>query len=942
MATLFPQLVTDVAAVETKHRLIATHAETPRHAEAKAGERGLSFVEAQKPIRIVRHGGSYGKGGREGEKHVTHDKCGSTHKVVSSSDKWTTCPEACPFYAQNRNDDDFCTFACVEEPQCAQMNPHTPIGDKRLGVCRSCVVEGCAECDTTVTVDRCAKCQWAYYLKSDGKCYFRFYHDALLYLGYALAAIVVAVLIWLIDMGVRPIYNQAGFDHALELREAAKLRQDKNESGKRELWPLTTNLFKKQVAGPGMMLHFNFQVALIGWAVFVAIVWMCLATFIDEALWVLGTRAFGTPRMNCILVAWGYETQQRLMWTKVLFLWIVYLGSFAGCIVYGIFQLRSFQATDYAHKTMKDYVLMITGLPSMEYSRRVEDELKDAIERATDLEEKQVIGVSVAWDYGEQETEIDDYAKHVLDLSLGEEVENPHDVKDDMNAVRKALIGVEASIFGADGDQKEETEAKDDTDVEEEVVPADPQSKMDEVLQNLKTSQRAFVVFDTEESRDKAAAKGSFEFGGESNITMEPILAEPGTVQWQNFGRDSFQMQVTKLICGFGAIALACGVWALVFYAPYAYYVMTFNYENGREPGFIVGFAFSMIVCIGNVIMYDVCGRISDWVGFRFRDQREACYMILYTIACMFNVMLDFVTTYFTAEKVMEGLGFRTYFGVPLQDVPTFTAKFETYGMQRSLAENTYSYAFPSSYLIPFLIEPIATITIPLYLGRWIVKSHKGMSKEDAEDWLAMAPMDMGRYADLLLNAILGILIFYFPGGYTWQLFLFMALSHVYIYLFDHIKVLRYIPTCTYASFEIEWCGQAMFAPIIGVMASCLAFKANCERGYHCTTGIPLIATCCMAWLVHVIIHMTVLCLVVPRFGLPPPEEDPEKDKTYQQVAEATPSTWFSTNKVHCLRSKLKYGHLPPCSYMRVGHEKFMKANKDIGCFYEEKADCEG
>merc|ERR1740123_2152845 len=191
---------------------------------------------------------------------------------------------------------------------------------------------------------------------------------------------------------------------------------------------------------------------------------------------------------------------------------------------------------------------------------------------------------------------------------------------------------------------------------------------------------------------------------------------------------------------------------------------MTFNYENGRQPGFVVGFAFSMIVVVGNVIM------------------REACYMILYTIACMFNVALDFVTTYATAEKVMEGLGFRTYFGVALQDVPTFTAKFETYGMQRLLAENTYGYAFPSTYLIPFLIEPFATVVFPLLLGRWIVKGNVGLQGRDAEEWLALTPMDMGRYADLLLNIILGILIFYFPGGYTWQLFLGMAGSHAYIY----------------------------------------------------------------------------------------------------------------------------------------------------------------
>merc|ERR1740129_1532625 len=99
------------------------------------------------------------------------------------------------------------------------------------------------------------------------------------------------------------------------------------------------------------------------WAVFVAAAWSGFCQFVDADLWRLGTRAFGTPRMNCILVAWGYETQQRLMWTKVLFLWIVYIFSFLGAIAYGIYQLREFQEFDYAHKTMKDYVVMVTGLP---------------------------------------------------------------------------------------------------------------------------------------------------------------------------------------------------------------------------------------------------------------------------------------------------------------------------------------------------------------------------------------------------------------------------------------------------------------------------------------------------------------------------------------------------------------------------------------------------
>jgi len=383
---------------------------------------------------------------------------------------------------------------------------------------------------------------------------------------------------------------------------------------------------------------------------------------------------------------------------------------------------------------------------------------------------------------------------------------------------------------------------------------------------------------------------------------------------------------------------IACATWGIVFYGPYAYYVLTFNYENGRQPGFAVGMTFTMIVVVGNVIMYEVCARISDNVGFRFYDHREACYMILYTIACMFNVALDFVTTYRTAEGVMEGLGFRTYFGVPLEDVEGFTAKFETYGMQRSLAENTYTYAFPSTFLIPFLIEPLPAVFLPLIMGRLIVKSHPSIQGQDAEDWLAMVPMDMGRYADLLLNGILGILIFYFPGGYTWQLFLGMAGSHIYIYIFDHLRILRAIPACMYASYDVEWWAQAMMAPILGVVAACTVFKGNCEPGYHCTTGAPLILLCCLGWLVSTVFHMLCLIYVIPKFGKAPPEEEPEHlaNMTFEDKATVAPCTWFSANPVHCLRSQHFHKHNPPCTFWVLGKERFIKANKAIGCFYEE------
>ena len=79
-----------------------------------------------------------------------------------------------------------------------------------------------------------------------------------------------------------------------------------------------------------------------------------------------------------------------------------------------------------------------------------------------------------------------------------------------------------------------------------------------------------------------------------------------------------------------------------------------------------------------------------------------------------------------------------------------------------------------------------------------------------AESWIAACDFDLGRYADILLNVFLGILIFFFPGGYNWTLFCGMFVSHIVIYLFDHWRVLNVIPTIKITSYQVDWREQAV------------------------------------------------------------------------------------------------------------------------------------
>jgi len=718
--------------------------------------------------------------------------------------------------------------------------------------------------------------------------------------------------------------NQNNINLGLTTRERQKLRMPKTEDGGRELWPLSTNLMKENVAGPGMMLHFQFQAVIILWALVVALIWVCFAAFIDNDLFILGTRRFGTPRNNCILVAWGFETQQELMWTKVSFLWIVYIFTFAACIFHGVRQLRLFQLMDFDNKTMKDYVALAVDLPICAGTDQVEVELRDAIKRET---EQNVVGVSIAWNYKDQ---VEDVMKEIDRRTKAQDVHGPDtspDIPEEemrLNPISKKLYDVEKYLFEEEPEEEEQSD----------------ESKAKDLLHNIETTSMAFVVFNTEEARDEAcnrtAQSHGFIFRGVS-CRLEKLNNEPATVQWEHFGHSSLKEKAGRLTIGFGAIFLAMFFWTTVFYAPYAWSVFSFNYDNGQEPGFVYGFTFSMVVVVGNAIMYEVCARVSDYVGFRFKDDREACYMVLYTIACTFNILLDMVTTYVMAWEIQKGLGFRTYDGRKLHEVDHFNERFETYAMQRSLAENTFAYAFPSTYLIPFLIEPLMTITLPLKIGVLIVRTHPNVVGRAAEEWIASVPMEMGRYADILLDVVLGILIFYFPGGYTHTLFFALAGSHLIIYAFDHWRVLRSIPSCCFATIDIDWWSQVMLIPCTAIIMSCLVFKTNSwykDQGYD-GAMVPII--CTIGFIVHCIVHYLLLVYLVPQFAIKSFDGEEPTD-TYEETNKKFPATYFSTNPVHCLRSHIIYQHKPPCGFFVSGREHLLEVNKEIGCFFSDSA----
>jgi len=868
-------------------------------------------------------------------------QCGKSFFVSSETDVNQYCPFDCPYFVQDKNDRLHCTFFCVKGEECTSYNPASPVADEISLVCRPPSVSRCREHSIDGT-DTCKECQTFFTLGPDGLCYHT-YAWAFYTLAAVLALTVIFVIYWLVDLALRfndpeSGWNDMGLLQGRHMRSRQKFHIKGEEGEKSRLYPLNTNLRQENVAGPGLSLFFNFQLMIIIWALLVALGWVALALIVDTDLFVLGTRDIGTPLENCVLVAWGHETQERLMPAKVLFLIWVYMISFVASLMHGVRQLRFYQTVDFQNKTMKDYAAFITGLPSLKGDAPVEETLKEALEKATDAPPGSIVGISICWNFGDQNNIL---MEALRDRIPSQEagfrksvVSSPRLDPPDMQPPRAWLWKLEKKLFEPAGDSDDE-DPEDSSDNQEPFQRKDEDIK--QILQNLETSEHAFVVFRTEKERgdivDKVKQNGGFDFQ-QRRLHLEVIPQEPGTVQWHNFDNATTPTKVLRLCKGFGAIFLGIVLWTVLFYAPYACSVFSFNYANGQEPGVMYSMVFTMIVVVGNVIMYGFCAQVSVFVGFHFSDDREACYMVLYTISCTFNILLDVVTTYFIAWEINKGLDFRTYDGTKLQHLEDFGSRIETYAMQRALAENVFRYAWPSTFLVPFLLEPLVTILFPLVFGEMVVRSHPRIRDHAADDWLASPPMEMGRYADIILNVALAILIFFFPGGYTHKLFFFLFISHCYIYGLDHCRVLRTIPECTFATMRIDWWSQALLAPCCGLILSSIVLKANGRGyGYHLEGG-SIVRVCILAFVTHVAVHLLLLLYLIPMFAKKEPETDPLGDYTYQKTNKVCGKSWFSANPVHCLRSELIYEHQPPCNYYWSGKEHTLKENEEIGCYF--------
>ncbi|CAJ1446037.1 unnamed protein product [Effrenium voratum] len=527
----------------------------------------------------------------------------------------------------------------------------------------------------------------------------------------------------------------------------------------------------------------------MAWAFVVLVLWVVVMSATNGSLYALGTEDPNSPRELCSVIHAGYESQRSLMWAKVAFLALAYVASFSMCIAFGIFQRRTFNRLN-VYATHADFVAMVEGLPPIKGSEKLEDMLKEEISKATSQD---VVGVSVGWDF-------DKYADRIQEVLEADVLEAAEE-----EAAAAAAAAGTAPASGASGAAAAASSAASGP-TAAAAAPASegPRPMMvgspEEIAKDLVSSPIALVVFRTESGRDAAVAeKKPIAFHG-STLQIKQVVSEPMGVNWENFSNTK-KMRRERLSAAIKMIILAGFAWSVCIYLPYAWYASSFSYSNGDKPSGLMTVSLTVIVVLGNLVMYTTCAEAAKRIGYLLKDSEDGVYMVLYTFSILFNILLDAAVAGYISYRTAVAQRARTYGGILISDLTRAQAVFESFEIQRQLGMQVYKYCWPSMFLLPFIGEAVGANWFTLHLARLVVTTFPHIKGYKAQQALKIfVPMDAGRYADVLINIAAAVLIFFLPGGHTLSLFVTLILSHSFILCFDHFRVLRCVPSFCFCS----------------------------------------------------------------------------------------------------------------------------------------------
>ncbi|CAK0815231.1 unnamed protein product, partial [Prorocentrum cordatum] len=311
------------------------------------------------------------------------------------------CPASCPYAAQDAEVP--CNFYCVAKSDCGvfpTMNGEE-VADAELKVCRKCQVDGCEKCAGDGG-DHCEVCDSGFELDSTTRqCISTGVKLHLPAVGAGvILGLVVLLLIWYVDLFLRPPDNSEILKKAMEHREQLKIR---NEDGVErpalpvwEGWWWKTSVHEDlRVGGPGFLLHMDFQLFLLAWAFLAALGWLVFG-LVEPTAFTIGLRETTTSLQLCSAVHNGRLERDALLESKTLFVGIFYVASVVAFLAFAARQQRKFVRLDDGDDSLMDYAAFCKGFPAGDKGAGIEEEYESFFKQVPG---EDLVGASVCCDH---------------------------------------------------------------------------------------------------------------------------------------------------------------------------------------------------------------------------------------------------------------------------------------------------------------------------------------------------------------------------------------------------------------------------------------------------------------------------------------------------------------------------------------------------------------
>ena len=377
----------------------------------------------------------------------------------------------------------------------------------------------------------------------------------------------------------------------------------------------------------------------------------------------------------------------------------------------------------------------------------------------------------------------------------------------------------------------------------------------------------------------------------------------PESVFWENLSPKVPQFFTRVRDCA-KTLVFAILCWATFIYGPYAYYEYQ-CFSSGVAPDSWTDHGFTIIIVAGNLSLYRLCDNLSDKSRPVSKDMRDCFYVVQFYVACRFNLTLDIVLLAWTSYKEMSWNGIRTSDGVLISKLDTLEKIIESYPLQKFLGTALFLNNI-SCFLLPFLFES-ATFLAPRFAGILGVRTRKIRFKE-AVGLLKPERMDLGRYADLLLNFTLMITCFFFSSGWVLYSSALLVVGNAYVYVYDRWRSVRYMAAFTYGSNVVDHVAQLLLGEPCAVLAGALMYHLRLMRTFALGSDWTIFLVV-LVMVTHILLHVCVMGVITRTVPLEPKEEE-SSDETYEDVEKRsmTTHTYFNSNVVHCLREKYVHG----------------------------------